>query len=206
MAASPQDQPAGTQITWEVTGQLEIWLGEGTTSISVRGKGQSAAAGDQEVTCTCSRGGVSYEDTCDEKLTSLEPCTVEKVDEDYDPFIDGFVTTHKYLLKDQRPEPMPDCPMNEQFGAWWDDCTNNWPEPTPGSDETDEEDGTFVDAIGAWNKGVLNPDPLYRDPPLKDQEVLHAQQKFFAGSLVSGKGCDVSTQTVQFYTDYGAAD
>jgi PKD repeat protein len=200
---SIEGQPTGTQITWSVSGKLEVVTGQGTTDVSVRGKGASGAHNDQWITCTCSKGTVSYEDT-DEDYESLEPYSAPVDEPDYpedSAYLGGYWTLYVMILKDQWGAPMDECPVNEDFDDWirdWD--PNDWTTNEGGSLGTTGVDGDFDDNYIHW--GHSDPTPQTPQDPLGTTAIHHVKQYYFAGSNTAGHGCQVKLHVLQCYRDH----
>jgi PKD repeat protein len=195
----PGDQPEGTTITWTVSDKLRITEGQGTQQVEISADGHSAAPDDQTVTCTCSKGTVTYQDT-DEDYESLEPCYAVVyvfTDEEYG---GGFKSTYFLIMYDQYPLAMGDCDYNVKYGAWIDDEENDWDTPASVADQTGE-DGEFEVAYTQESEGQ-NPDPEPPGDPLGADKVKHAQAKYRGGSQGPGLGCVVRVKLAQFYLDH----
>lgn len=119
----------------------------------------------------------------------------------------GYETTYSYTIYDQFGNLLPnDLPVNEDFPSGWvDDAPfTNWPGTTGNGTMTFEN--TFVDRYSGAS-GVAIPLPTGPcQPQLCNTKVNHAFQEYRAGSLTPGHGFRMQTNTVQAYTDHGAAE
>jgi hypothetical protein len=92
--------------------------------------------------------------------------------------------------------------VNETFGTQVDDFSgNNWPPNTPGG-LTIPSSNTFADTICAVGP-TLTPAPLTPQTPLSSEKIVHSAQSWFVGSVTSGTGVEVQTDTQQYYIDHG---
>jgi hypothetical protein len=169
--------------------------------VHIRGSGQSAAHDDQWVRCTCSKGEASYDDT-DDDYESREPCTAPVQSFSHNDWDTGFSSEYIMRLKDQFLAAMPECPVNEEYGAAVNDQENNWGVPDPNAVNADEA-GEFGDQ---YAKVGGTPTALNPQDPLGTEKVKHAQQTYRAGTLEIGEGLVVKVHTVQMYRDHGAQE
>ena len=112
----------------------------------------------------------------------------------------GFKSTIPYRIRDHCNNPLSSIAVNEQFGPFVNDTSNNWPKPTPSNTSGFSGPG-FSDVIGIW--GSYTPQPLVPQSPLTTTKVDHATQTFRVGSSTSGQGVQVQTNTHQKYLDHG---
>ncbi len=112
----------------------------------------------------------------------------------------GFKSTIPYRIRDHCNYALPSIAVNEQFGPFINDTSNNWPKPTPVNISGFSGSG-FSDVVGI--SGSYTPQPLVPQSPLTTTKVDHATQTWRVGSSTSGQGVQVQTNTHQKYLDHG---
>lgn len=90
--------------------------------------------------------------------------------------------------------------INEQFGSRFDVISgNDWASPTAVNFET--SNGSISDRLCAF--GYTNPTSLQPQSPLSSTEVFTNGQHLYVGSLISGNGIFVQSDTQIYYVDHG---
>jgi len=111
----------------------------------------------------------------------------------------GFQTLIPYNMMSRFGKLITNIDMNESFGTWSTDYIGNtWVAPLPGSFTSDN--GFFVDhmCVQGWFPPAMIP-----QSPLSTTGIQHATQSWFVGSLTSGSGVQVQTNTHQRFIDHG---
>jgi hypothetical protein len=118
----------------------------------------------------------------------------------------GYYTYIYYDVKDQFNRLLPrKVEVNEQWtsGLTNDFTTTNWLRP-PETWNTVNPDN-FYDYITGPQTGVgAIPEPWNPQTPFSAQKIQHWGQAFYVGSLQTGKGQKVQTDTLYRYRDHGA--
>jgi hypothetical protein len=104
-------------------------------------------------------------------------------------------------IEDAYGSPFASIGINEQFGSFTADTTNNWPTPTAGGIAT--YSGTWWDTISVACGSPCGASPLPLPPSGLSNPVMHATQTWRAGSATLGTGVVVQVDTIQYYTDHG---
>jgi len=112
----------------------------------------------------------------------------------------GYLTVVNYQVLDDTGTVMSGYQVNERFPAGKvNDQPNNWPNGAAGAINvtgTDWGDRLSVEGAGS-------PNPQSPQSPLGTTKVYHRAQEWFVGSLTSGSGTKVQTDTIQLYLDHG---
>lgn len=112
----------------------------------------------------------------------------------------GYASLVQLYIFDLCSYHIPSIAINEQFGAFYPDMSNNWPNPTPRPAPYFVT--TFSDEIAI--SGYWTPQPYAPVGPLSTQKVNWANQWIYAGSTTSGQGQLVNTVPKhQKYVDHG---
>jgi hypothetical protein len=109
--------------------------------------------------------------------------------------IGGYSVVYSFSAVSFFQNPLTSVPVNESFGTRSDVYGGNkWPSPTP----LPHSGIPYGDTLQACGSGP----PLSRSLGSGDTEVFSIPQTFWFGSLVSGSGIPVQTDTVIYYTDH----
>lgn len=112
----------------------------------------------------------------------------------------GFQSKVNYTILSFFGVQLSNIGVNETFGDQGDDYIgNNWPPYTAGG--TTATTG-FFDNICAINQTV--PPSLPPQSPLSSTKIDHGSQAWFVGSVNSGSGVEVQSDTLQRYQDHGS--
>lgn len=114
----------------------------------------------------------------------------------------GYSSLVQYYMFDLCNYLIPSIALNETFGPFFPDITNNWPNPS--SRSAAAFPSYFYDEIAAW--GSLSPAPIVPPllGPLSTQKINWANQTFYAGSTSPGDGQQVNfVPRHQKYIDHG---
>jgi hypothetical protein len=117
-------------------------------------------------------------------------------------FDDGWKSIIHYRTVDLCNWAMPSIAMNEAFGTWQADQSNNWSKPEPNG-VTGYAGYNWTDEMSIHLCNPCNPDPTGPQTPLSPIKVDHASQTFKIGSATVEAGVPVQTKRHQRYVDHG---
>jgi Bacterial Ig-like domain (group 2) len=199
-----------SSTSWNITaGANKITVSSFTgSSITVLSSGTafSSSVGDVKVTATVNGQTSAPFSLTTRTPNKLVPASIQtNCDSIY-----GYITTKSYSIQDQLQGGLPSAaPLNESFTSGWgvDYVGTNWNAslPSAGSDTTKAPNYSLMaDHMSGQNK-VNSPTPIPMPTcDLNSTPVVHIDQEWRIGSLASGFGRRVQTDTVQRYV--GRAD
>ncbi|MFZ0745351.1 MAG: hypothetical protein WAM85_13150 [Terracidiphilus sp.] len=209
---------SGGTFNWSITGGILSFSSssqQSTTStsgnsVTVYSTGASTSADDVTIQLTwVPSGGGNVVSTMDLSVDSpYEATFVSNTDYGYQTSCSdhsgtvGYSSWVEYQLMSYFGVTITNIGVNEAFGSTVSDYTNeNWGTITalPGYVETD---GDFDDNICA-HSSTSTPRTLPPGSPLGTTQVIHASQSIRVGSITSGAGVQVLTNTHQLYQDHG---
>jgi hypothetical protein len=120
---------------------------------------------------------------------------------------DGYLSTTTWNLTDSCSYSDPGLDLNETFGTWTNDVSNDWNLPLFLSPGSFTFTGTSLVNDNMAVAGEDMPPSLVPQSPLLNDPVVHDYPwTYYAGSLTNGSGTVVRQDTQQFYTDHGGHD
>ncbi len=193
----------GSTYSWNITSGSSMITLSGTTgsSVTVRSTGTAFSSTATSIAVTVTADGVS---SAPFYITSRRPYTlvVGTITDQCDATW-GYDDFFNYTIKDQMGTALPSSiPLNEYWTtAVVNDYPNtNWRRGNPGNYTTPSTSpAQFADEIQGENI-TLPPTPPTACPGA-GQAVDHWGQEWFVGSLTSGSGSAVQTDTIQKYTN-----
>ena len=116
-------------------------------------------------------------------------------------FLDGWLTLVPYVNRDRCNYAMTSIALNEAFGPWVPDTTNNWNKPIAGG--LPSYGGyTWYDQISVSNCPTCSPAVQQNNPP-GQTAVDNSQQSWRIGSASVGSGIYVQVDTLRRYSGHG---
>jgi hypothetical protein len=131
--------------------------------------------------------GISVSGTCDQNFTAGT---------------DGYLSAISYSMVSFTGLTIANVPVNEAFGAASNPTQNNW--PANQAESFTSATGTFSDLICAGAPpGILSPQPLVPQNPLKTTVVRQISQDWYVGTTINGSGVRVQSDLLTMYLDHG---
>jgi len=120
------------------------------------------------------------------------------------PLDDGYESIEWYSNWDRWGNRMPSVALNNTFGTWQPDQTNNWNKPSnSGTSGYDNYYQVWSQDIYHYQCPTCNPAVTNPQTPLSGSKVDHSAEVWRIGNATPGNGVAVQTDTLQRYVDHG---